>query len=245
MDFAAELGAVWQKVGWMELILDASLPDLRLALSENGELLWSVVELGGRAEQLEALLWNGLQASGCSVSHLKQIVVSRGPGSFTGLRVALAYAQGLAYASGRKGAEAMVLRAASTFEMVGLAAEQQGAVGSGVVLLPARRGWLYGAVLQLQKGTLPAVVEQQMVPFDGAVSFAKESGGWLWLPEGVELEELPCSAYRFGRQELLIDAAIGAVELFPIADPLRGVAPNYIEKPQAKTKAELAAERVQ
>lgn len=227
----------------MELILEASLSEIRIVLADKESVLWSAVELDGRAEIVESLLQKGLQEIQREPKEIKRILVSRGPGSFTGLRVVLAYAQGLAFSSGFLGDGRVKLHLATTFELLALAAEKHGITGRGAIVLPARRGWFYGAEIEINKeDSLPTIHSQQMVSEELLESTLLQWGQWGFLPQ--KLSELPAlqkmansSDYAltlFNRDELLIDAALGKVDRFPEGDPLLGFAPNYIEKAQAK-----------
>ncbi len=84
----------------MELTIDTASEMASLALSQEGEL---VAELDWRCRRthtvellpaIEALL----RRAGCALSQLKAIFVCIGPGTYMGLRVGIATAQGLAYA---------------------------------------------------------------------------------------------------------------------------------------------------
>lgn len=76
--------------------------------------------------------------AGCTLADLTGLVVNCGPGAFTGLRVGLATAQGLAMASGKP------LIGCSAFEaLVGLASGWEGMV---CPVLEARKGEVYAAM---------------------------------------------------------------------------------------------------
>jgi tRNA threonylcarbamoyladenosine biosynthesis protein TsaB len=84
------------------LAVDNSLDLLNLALGEDGEL---VEERHGRAEnrssEVIAIRVNDLlKDHGYEPSDLSRVVVSLGPGSFTGVRVGLAFCKGLAQGLG-------------------------------------------------------------------------------------------------------------------------------------------------
>jgi tRNA threonylcarbamoyl adenosine modification protein YeaZ len=67
--------------------------------TEAGELGRSVLDLGrGHAEHLMAVIEVALTNAGSSYADLDRIAVSVGPGSFTGIRVGVAAARGLAVA---------------------------------------------------------------------------------------------------------------------------------------------------
>ncbi len=89
------------------LSLDTSTPCSSLALTagtrKTGEVL-AAVSLAGKVNHSRRLLaaidWIMLE-SGVDWSHISGIGVSLGPGSFTGLRIGMATAKGLAAASGK------------------------------------------------------------------------------------------------------------------------------------------------
>ena len=85
------------------LAADTSLPILSVALVNDGALA-GVVALEGRGSRNEKLLpaidWL-LSENGIDRRMLDLLAVTRGPGSFTGVRIGLATMQGLALALGR------------------------------------------------------------------------------------------------------------------------------------------------
>ena len=85
------------------LAADTSLPLLSVALVADGALLGALV-LEGRGSRNEKLLpaidWL-LTESGIDRRALDLLAVTRGPGSFTGVRIGLATMQGLAVAIGK------------------------------------------------------------------------------------------------------------------------------------------------
>lgn len=81
------------------LSLDTSMPVFSVALSRDGALVaaTSAQSAGSRNEKLlPAVEWL-LTESGLDRRVLDRVVVTRGPGSFTGVRIGLATAQGLAF----------------------------------------------------------------------------------------------------------------------------------------------------
>ena len=67
----------------------------------GGELGRAVLDLGkGHAEHLIGVIEAALERAGCAYADLGAIAVSIGPGSFTGVRVGVATARGLALALG-------------------------------------------------------------------------------------------------------------------------------------------------
>lgn len=81
-----------------------------------------------------------LQEGGCGIESVEAIAVSAGPGSFTGLRVGLSVAQGIACATG---AQVVPI---STLEALAHAAPMAG--GAVCPLLDARMGEVYAACFE-------------------------------------------------------------------------------------------------
>jgi len=116
------------------LAADTSLPILSVALVNDGALAGAVA-LEGRGSRNEKLLpaidWL-LAENGIDRRTLDLLAVTRGPGSFTGVRIGLATMQGLAMALGRP------VCAMSTHEAVAF-----GEPGRVAVVDDAGRGELY------------------------------------------------------------------------------------------------------
>ncbi|RJR44825.1 MAG: tRNA (adenosine(37)-N6)-threonylcarbamoyltransferase complex dimerization subunit type 1 TsaB [Deltaproteobacteria bacterium] len=84
------------------LALDTSTDKGSLALMEGDRLLgeYSLHSPGTYLQHLLPAVEDLFQAAGRTLHHLEAIAVSQGPGNFTGLRIGLATAKGLAWALG-------------------------------------------------------------------------------------------------------------------------------------------------
>jgi tRNA threonylcarbamoyladenosine biosynthesis protein TsaB len=132
-------------------------------LAESGLLAARAVEVkGAHSPRLMQAVEAALEEAEIDLKSLAGIGVSVGPGSFTGLRVGVATAQGLGRGAG------LPLFPVPTLEAVawGLPAAlcPPGAVLA--VAMAARRGELYGAVFQAEKGALTPLLGPVCAGYD-------------------------------------------------------------------------------
>src|SRR6266404_2143129 len=86
------------------LAIDTAGPDCAVALARSGAdggkiLVRTSERIGrGRAERLMPMIESALAEAGADFADLDRVAVTTGPGSFTGVRVGIAAARGLALA---------------------------------------------------------------------------------------------------------------------------------------------------
>ncbi|MDB5455643.1 MAG: tsaB, partial [Caulobacter sp.] len=82
------------------LALDTALPACSVAVLDGGRVLACLSEpmTRGHQERLAPMAQEAMAAAGLQFTDLDRIGVTVGPGSFTGLRVGLAFAKGLSLA---------------------------------------------------------------------------------------------------------------------------------------------------
>jgi tRNA threonylcarbamoyladenosine biosynthesis protein TsaB len=116
------------------LAFDTALETCSAAIAADGRVLAARAEpmARGHQERLAPLVEEIAREAGIGFTELDRIGVTRGPGSFTGLRVGLAFAKGLGFALRRPVVGIGVLEA--------LAA---GAPGVVAAVIDARRGQVY------------------------------------------------------------------------------------------------------
>jgi tRNA threonylcarbamoyladenosine biosynthesis protein TsaB len=114
--------------------LDTCLSSCSVAVLDGGRVLASAREVmaRGHQERLAPMAQQVMAEAGLAFDRLDRIAVTVGPGSFTGLRVGIAFAKGLALALARPTVGIGTLEA--------LAAEADGLVFPAI---DARRGQLY------------------------------------------------------------------------------------------------------
>jgi len=154
------------------LILETSGRGARIGLARDGVLRHKVELDAARrhAREMIPTIEAMLKAESLKPTDLTGVMASRGPGSYTGLRVGLATAKALAYATGRQ------LRAVNTFAAI---AEQAPAEAEHV--------WVVADALQKQ-----VYIQRFDRTASGWVPFQELCIGavdeWLnWLPAGVHV----------------------------------------------------------
>ncbi|MBN8529316.1 MAG: tRNA (adenosine(37)-N6)-threonylcarbamoyltransferase complex dimerization subunit type 1 TsaB, partial [Caulobacterales bacterium] len=121
------------------LVLDTALGACQAGLFDGDTVLAVLdrpMEQGGM-ERIVGLTRDLMRAAGVGFDSLDRIGVTTGPGSFTGLRVGLAFAQGLGAALGRP------VIGLSSLDALAASAAPQGAV---MAAIDARRGQVYARV---------------------------------------------------------------------------------------------------
>ena len=103
------------------LAFDTCMQACSVAVLNNGELFSHKVELErGHAEKLMPMIDEVLQKADLSIREIDRIAVTRGPGSFTGVRIGVATAKALALALGAElvGTSSLHVMAAQAFASV-------------------------------------------------------------------------------------------------------------------------------
>jgi tRNA threonylcarbamoyladenosine biosynthesis protein TsaB len=154
------------------------------------------------------------------------LVVPRGPGSFTGLRVAMAAAKGLAFVTG------LPIVAISSLEALALAS---GCRGRTVALLDARGGLFFYAAYDCS-GAFP---EEAMPPAlgDGELLAGIEADAFVGPVQPPELrrerEEGPEGRWTFVQPDAVALAALGARAYGTRGgDDIKTLRPTYITRGQ-------------
>jgi tRNA threonylcarbamoyladenosine biosynthesis protein TsaB len=139
------------------LCIDTSGKMLTMALwDESGVLGARSEEAARRHSDLMAEFMNSLLGQrGLSVTDIGAIAVTNGPGSFTGLRVGVSFAKGLAMGLGAK------LVALNTLEVLALSSE----LAEGMVspMLDAKKKQVYAALYQMSGGGVTQIKEPEAV----------------------------------------------------------------------------------
>lgn len=123
------------------LNIETATRNCSVSLAKNGEtvLCREIAEQGySHAEKLHVFIEEILKETGITVQDLKAIAISKGPGSYTGLRIGVSTAKGLCYALG------IPLISVDTLQVLA----QNVSVENGLIvpMIDARRMEVYSAV---------------------------------------------------------------------------------------------------
>jgi tRNA threonylcarbamoyladenosine biosynthesis protein TsaB len=191
------------------LAADTSLPILSVAIVQDNQLLGATA-LEGRSSRNEKLLpaidWL-LHEAGVDRKQIDLFAVTRGPGSFTGVRIGLATMQGMALALGKP------ICAMSTHEAI--------APGRGrwLIVDDAGRGELY--VSMFESGE--EVMAPRLARKDDLANLPAER---LWVAEVLQERNVALSCAR----RAAAIAQSGALERY------RDITPIYVRLAEAEVK---------
>jgi tRNA threonylcarbamoyladenosine biosynthesis protein TsaB len=204
------------------IIVDTCLAACQVALAEGGRVIAGASEPmeRGHQERLASMTAEVMARAGFSFAGLDKIAVTIGPGSFTGLRVGLAFAKGLSLATGAP------LAGIGTLEA--LAASAPG--GPAGAVIDARRGQVY---VQAFEANGPRSAPQALSLADAAALLSEGQGDELTVigpGAGLLREVLPAAR--------VIDLAAPTLEaLARLAERTASsvdVRPVYLRAPDAR-----------
>lgn len=212
------------------LAFETSTEALSVALSIDGQVR-ERFELAPRRHAELALPWADelLAQAGLRRSQLDGIAVGRGPGAFTGVRLAIALVQGIALALDRP------VVAVSTLAALAMRAQDAvpGATLRVLAAIDARMGEVYSGAFELRDGDARALDEEH-VGAPGSVIVPGGEGGWIGVGTGFGAADGALSSGLSARF-----ASIDATQLPHAADVARLGAQAF-----ARGEA-VAAERVE
>ncbi|MCM2291561.1 tRNA (adenosine(37)-N6)-threonylcarbamoyltransferase complex dimerization subunit type 1 TsaB [Allorhizobium sp. BGMRC 0089] len=212
------------------LALDTAGADCAVALydSERDNLLSCVSETIGRghAERLMGMVDAALDTAGLTLEHVGRVAVTVGPGSFTGIRVGLAAARGLALGLG--------VECVGIGTLPVLAADWRKRHGRGPVLaaMDAKRGEVYA---QCFDAAGHPFADPGLLSLD---DFLRLAGDWQGAIAGS-------GRALMGEEPMPDHFPIAEVARLGAAAPYSGKPkPLYLRGPDAKPQTGFAVERV-
>ena len=217
------------------LALESSAKAASAAVMEDGVFLAQYYQACGltHSRTLMAMAEHILADMELKIDDIDTIAVAAGPGSFTGIRIGVAAAKGLAW-----GADKPVCPV-STLEAM---ANQ--CFDSDVVICPvmdARRNQVYNALFEYSQGNLKRVCQDRAVSVDELINDAKNSTKqYLLIGDGAQMCYNKFSdagvRARLAPENIRLQSAFGvarAASYMPAVDAA-DVEPNYLRLSQAE-----------
>lgn len=184
------------------LALETSTEACSIALWIDGEVR-ERFEVAPRRHAELALPWAEalLAEAGVAKSRLDAIAVGRGPGAFTGVRLAIAIAQGIALALDRPVVPVSTLAALAAGAPRGASAEGDRILAA----IDARMGEVYSAAFA-RSGDALSARSDETVARPEAVALPGDAGGWIGVGTGFAAGDGALPA-RLGARLAVVDAA--------------------------------------
>jgi tRNA threonylcarbamoyladenosine biosynthesis protein TsaB len=215
------------------LAIETSSSRGSVALLHGGRVEEAIIDTAReQTERLLPLTEMLMKNAGLELSRLDAIAFGRGPGSFTGLRIAAAAAQGLAMS-----ADLPVLPVSSLAALAQGAWRLQG-VERSLVCLDARMGEVYWGPFEIRADVAAALAEERIGPPEEVDA---PRGSWTAVGNGfaVHRERLAGLVARAGGE--LADLLPSARDLLPQA--CRDFAAGNLTPPEAALPVYLRDER--
>lgn len=215
------------------LALDASSSACSCAVWRDGEVI-SRFALTPRehTRRLMPMIDEVLAEAGLQATDLDAIAYGRGPGSFTGLRIAAGVAQGLAFGLERP------LVGVSTLEALALAAHRRHHLRYVIPALDARMNEIYVAAYHCHDGQLSRVLDEAvMAPQQLSLPEACRDVDWCGVGSGWTLWEAMPALIQASLSQRLPEMQPAAEEMVHLAaaafaagqaQPAHDVVPVYL-----------------
>jgi tRNA threonylcarbamoyladenosine biosynthesis protein TsaB len=217
------------------LAIDTATLSASAAIVDGERIVEETVRTTTHSDELMLMVARVCERAGVAPRQLDAIAVGAGPGSFTGLRIGMATAKGIAFAAARP------LWAVSSLAALAFAAVRRGVANPGDLVVPvldARRNELYAGWYRAEADRVVAIApEQVMPPGDLAPAVAQHDARKILLGDALTTYDLS------GVPDVVrVDAPAtpGAVEVALLAlagdraDVLAHGAPVYIRPSEAE-----------
>ena len=222
------------------LALETSAKSVSAAVVENGGILCSTYQNTGltHSRTLMPLVDGMLQAADLKIGDMELIAVAQGPGSFTGLRIGVSAAKGLAWT--------LEVPCCGVSTLLAMAQNLRHMEGCTIICaMDARRNQVYNAVFRVEQGQLLRLTEDRAIALaELAEELKDDTAAKLVVGDGAKL----CHTYlttagiecRMAPPQLLMQNACGvalaAEELAAagVTVSARDLTPVYLRLSQAE-----------
>ena len=221
------------------LALETSARACSAAVTEDGQVIASAFQCTGltHSRTLMPMVEDMLKNAGLTMQDCGAIAVANGPGSFTGIRISVAAAKGLAFAAGLPAVGVSTLEAMAR----SLGVYQGYALG----VMDARRAQVYAGLFRVNCGKYTRVMEDSAISLEDLRKVLQKCSEPIFLVgdgsilcyntllESVPALVLPPEHRMHQRAD---GVALAALEMIDRGDPGNGITltPNYLRLSQAE-----------
>ena len=212
------------------LAIETATPACALGLrtSEGFELTWVVDEDRHHTEALTAAIARVLGEALLTARDINRIVVDRGPGLFTGLRVGLATALGLSEGTG------CALVGATSLELLAHGAHGANVRGTLLGAVDGRRGEVFVQVFRLDENVTPVSEPSVTTAREVAIEWATNGAPVTFTGDGVERYSRDFGAVPNGTlHPQTVPSVQAALRLGALREPVVHVEPLYLRDADA------------
>jgi tRNA threonylcarbamoyladenosine biosynthesis protein TsaB len=192
------------------LALEFSSSQRSVAVARAGRVLAEVSETGGRETRAFGMIEKVLADAKIGRGEIECLAVGLGPGSYTGIRVALSIAQGWQLAMGVK------LLGIGSVECLAAQAQAEKMFGRVNVVIDAQRGEFYLAAFEISADSVKELAPLRIVPaaevearvIAGEILIGPEVARWfaagkILFPQSAMLAALAAGRHDFAAGEKL------------------------------------------
>ena len=183
-----------------------------------------VVESGGRATRAFGLIDEALRQAQLEREQIECLAVGLGPGSYNGIRVAIALAQGWQLARDVK------ILGVSSAEAIAAQAREEGLSGPVTIVIDAQRGEFYRGGYEVTAGGLRELQPLRLASL-AELDAEAQAGGLLIGPEATKW--FPAARVVFPRAATLGRLALGRADFLPgeKVEPIYLRATTFVKAP--------------
>ena len=177
------------------LVFDTSSAWCSVTLSAKG-IIHSVAEMQPRkhAQLIMPMIDDVCQRAGIKPTELDGIAFGKGPGSFTGVRIAISVAQGLSLATGARlyGISSLAALAWQGMKKMTDASTDSLAAQQVLAVMNAHMGEVFYGAYHYSDHRLEAVIEDRLTKPAGVDISTLEASNWIGMGDGFQfLTEMP------------------------------------------------------
>ncbi len=213
------------------LAIESSAKAASVAIVEDNKILGEVFLNCGLTHSvtiMPAVEWL-LSVSGLFLSDIGKIAITKGPGSFTGLRIGMAVLKGMAWACN------IPCCGVSTLEAI--AAQGIALGGTICAVMDARANQVYNAIFKVENGSLVRMTEDRAITIPELFTELEIYNDVVFIGDGAELcFEKSGKKHRIAPEQLLLQRAASVAMLAKATPELSAheLLPEYIRLPQAE-----------